>query len=636
MTYSHSIHIKNNICVFVALCLSAVAGVYPAYGQKVSQAQSADTVTLANKLITEKKIWQANKLLRSYCSRHSKDFSAFWLSAQTSTWLSNYGQADSMYRRALKLQPGNDQLLIDYTRELLYKAQFRKASKLLDSLEKMNTSQPAVLLLRARQYYWIGEPAVALNYIDKVLAIETGNTEALQLREEIRLATALKLGVYGSYLVDNQPYETYLGNLKVEKYFNKYLDLYFLGNEYSFRQPLVAVAQWATVNNKMYFPSARLHLNYGGGFIKFPSGNNTDWTASAGLLEDISPHFSFELNGEHAPYMDTRKSVDSNLSVYRVAAKLNFHKRQWSAQAAYVNTTFQDNNNVNAKYAWLLAPIWITPISKLHIGYSFSYSNSDKNRYVPTKSFSQLLNEYSPGYKIAGAYDPYFTPIEMVTNSLLFSFNIDVLPSVNFGINGDIGTGTTSNPYLYFAKDSAGPVHVATGYTSEHFTPYNVTTALNFSPGNTWLIAVRYTYRNTFFFNSNYVSIGIEKSFAGSNKIKKRGVSDDFSMQVMDIEQRLKGLADCKDGDKLLAALSKIKGDLRALREKQNKKLAMSELAPDSDEASQLQDHIDGLDEMIRDIETVELDRESLDSDAVLKEKARQLSSISYRGSNGR
>lgn len=630
MSYPHAYNIIKYLINTTVATAVFTCGALNLNAQTNTAKQSADTVGMANELIAGKKIYQANKLLKGYVSRHLKDFNAVALNAQTNTWLTNYHQADSLYRLAMKLQPGNNQVKTDYILMLLYMGKFKKAGAMIADLEKSGNTSATVSLLHARLLYWTGEPHKALTYVNSVLEAEPENADANQLFEEIREARALRVGIYGSYLLDNQPYETYYGNIKIEQYRNKYIDLYAIGSQYNFVQPRVTEAQWATLNNKMYFPAAKLKVNYGGGYMKFPTTGKTDWTASIGLVEQFAPHLNLELNGERSPYLDTRRSIDSSLSVYRFSGKLNFQKREWSGQLAYMNNTFKDNNSINTTYGWLLAPLWITPISKLHIGYSLSYSNANKSSYRPTQSLSQILNEYTPTYKITGVYDPYFTPAEMLTNSLLFSFGLDITRSVSFSLNGDVGTGTASNPYSSLKRDSAGPVYVGTAFTKEQFTPYDITTGFNIHPKGMWQVSGKYTYRSTFFFNSNYVSVGIEKGFAGAKKRQVK-TGDSFSDGIMDAEQRLKALRSVADADMLDKAVKKIKEELEALKAEQEKRLSLSEFTPDSEEAGMLQDRRDNIEEMLKEIDVAN----AAGNGTSLKERIQQLSAIRYHGNSG-
>ena len=626
MTYPHIANIKKYLYSTILF-----VGAICSFHDTNAQSNPADTVAIANKLVADKKIYQANKLLNGYVARHPKAFDAVWLNAQTNTWLTNYTQADTLYKIALKIQPKNGAVQMDYIRMLLYMGKFSMAEKLLDSLDGSGSGNTGFSVLRARMHFWAGAPDKALAILGKVLEADAGNTEANEMLEEIRQARALRVSLNGSYLLDNQPYEAYYSNLKVEQYRNKYLDLYLVASQYNFVQPNTTDAQWATLNNKMFFPAAKLHINYGGGMVKFPTTGYTDWTANVGLVEQFAPHFNLELNGERSPYLDTRRSIDSSLSVTRFSGKLNFQKREWSAQLTYLNSSFKDNNTINTAYAWLMVPVWISQISKLHLGYSIAYANADKNSYRPSKTLSQVLSEYNSSYKIAGMYDPYFTPSEMLSNSLLFSFNLDITKAVSFSLSGDVGTATTSNPYLSLARDSAGPVHITTAFLPDHFNPYSISTGINIHPGAMWQVTARYSYKSTYFFTSNYVSVGIEKGFGRSKKrmLKTKDMGGDaFGARIKEIEQRLKALRSITDADKLEQELAKIKADLETLKAEQERRLSMTEITPESDEATVLQDRKESIDEMLKEIDAANAGQSETD-------RAQQLSWVIYRGNSG-
>jgi len=367
--------------------------------------------------------------------------------------------------------------------------------------------------------------------------------------------------------------------------------------------------------------------------VKFPVKNTVGWTGEFGLNEKISQHFDIDLGVDHVPYFGTKASIDTDLSVTRVSAMLNYHVRNWQAQAAYLNSIYPDNNSVYAVYAWALAPIAVFPTGKFQLGYSISYNNSNSDRYVPVNSLSEILTNYNQ--PIAGVYDPYFTPNSLFTNSALAALSLNLSPKVNINLNGDIGYSTLSNPYFFLNKNSAGSLVVEKGFSTVNFVPYDASFALNYQVNKSWLLNAKYTYRSTYFFNSNFVTIGIQKNFLHHDKMQsEKAPKSAFMKAVLDVEQKIQSLYSCKNKQDLAQSVDKIKNQIIALRDAQMKRKNTTEILPGSDEALRLQDRYNSLNDMLNEINEVSLDDKDYNGNKKtwLIDKQYELTSIYYGG----
>ena len=244
------------------------------------------------------------------------------------------------------------------------------------------------------------------------------------------------------------------------------------------------------------------------------------------------------------------------------------------------------------------------------------------------------MANYTPNPSIGGDYIPYFTPYDQYINAVLVSFGVNASKEVSININGDVGYGSIYNPYFYLDKNAAGSVYIAKGYSTENFTPYSASFGLNYKINKSWNLSGKYTYRSTYFFNSNYVTIGLDKSFLPRKKDTKANGKSAFSKSIMDIEDKIQSLYRCKNEKDLKQSVSSIKSQLVLLRDAQLKKKTMTEVAPGSQQALLLQDRYNSLNEMIADLDGVNLD----DKDAKdnkrewLTDKQFELTSIHYNG----
>ena len=595
-----------------------------------------DTFKTANQLIAQKKYKKAYSLLESYHTKHPKDLNSEWLMAQVKYFNSDYRQSYKHYENAVKNNPNNEYLKLDYIHSLMDMDRMTQADNQLNMMEQAGREYSAISLLRARQHYYRGDYMKALAHMKKYTNTDAGSAEGKQLRDEIELARAPKLTLTAGYLTDNQPLSVLNTGVKFEKYFNRYLTPYINVEDYHFMQNQTSDAPWFKLGNRLYFPLAGLNVNINAGVMRFPVKNETAFTGELELNEKLSHQFDIRLDVERVPYMDTKISIDSNITANRFAAMLNWHLRSWKAQAGFLNSTYPDNNNVYSAYAWALAPVFSFPKGQLLLGYSLSYSGANENRYAPEKKASEILAIYSSGSNIAGVYNPYFTPDKMLVNAVIGTFNVNLSSKVDISINANVGYASLSNPYFYLNASSYTNKVVYSAFSTETFVPYNGTFGLNYHIDKSWLLTAKYMYRSTYFFNSNYVSLTLNKAFIHREKEKPKKTSKTpYMSKIYDVENKLKGLYSCKNSNDLRNSVRSIRNQLVVMRDEQLQRKNQHEITPNSDEANLIQEHVDNLNEMISDIDNVNLNDAEVKTEKStwLAERLRELSAIVYNAS---
>lgn len=599
-----------------------------------SKQDAPDAFKTAKDYIAKKQFRKANRVLKTYHAAHPKDMNVLWLQAQVQLYRNNNKQSNDLYQSAIKLEPNNDYLKLSYIHSLADMGKTGQAENMLYVMENGGSDYSDIALLHARLYYYQGNNKKAAAHVKKALQYDGNSTEANELNDQINIAKAPKISLTTSYLSDNQPLSVLMSGIRLEKSFHRALTLYVDGSDYHFMQNKVSDAPWIKAGNKMYFPKAGLRVNVGAGVMKFPIKDEVSWTGELSLNEKISQQFDVDLGVDRVPYFGTKSSVDTNISAMRFSAMLNWHKSNWLAQAAFINSTYRDNNNVYSAYAYFLAPIVVFPTGKLQMGLSSSYSSADENRYQPTRTVGEVLANYTPNPRIGGDYIPYFTPYDQYINAVLLSFGVNASKEVSININGDVGYGSTYNPYFFLDKNAAGSVFIAKGYSTEHFTPHSASFALNYKISKSWNLSGKYTYRSTYFFNSNYVTVGLDKSFLPHKTDAKGNGKSAFGRSIMDVEDKIQSLYRCKNETDLKQSVNSIRSQLVLLRDAQLKKKTMTEVAPGSQQALQLQDRYNSLNDMIADIDNVNLnDKEGKENKREwLTDKQFELTSIHYNG----
>jgi hypothetical protein len=599
---------------------------------KKDKAAETDTFKIANRLIAKRKYGKANKILSCYHKNHPGDVNSIWLQAQAKLYSNNFRQSDKLYKGALKIQPDNDYVQLSYIHSLLDMGKNETAGNMLNSMEQSGKSYSDMSFLYAQLYFWEGNYLQSSAYLKKALQQDGGKKEFNDLYDQLEYSRSPKASISTSYLTDNQPLTAVISSLKFENYFSRFADLYISCDEYHFLQDKVSDAPWVSVGDKLFFPKIGLQINAALGYFQFPVIPLSGASGHLSITKKITRQFDLEVVADHGPYLDTRASIDTNVKVSKLAGMLNWHRRSWKGQAAYLTSLFDNNKYVYSAYAWVMAPIVTFPSGQLQIGYSTSYSTSNVNSYTAVNSLRDILANYTPNQSIAGIYTPYFTPNDLIVNSALLSFNINLSKKVNLALNGDIGYGSINNPYLFLDKNSAGTVFINKGYSIEHFTPADASIAINYHIDKTWLLQAKYVYRSTYFFTSNYGSLSLEKSFQGKRKEHAHTGKSAFMDKIQDIQDRIHALYACTNPAELKLSVNKIKGEVTVLRDEQKMLRNTSEILPNSDKALLLQDRYDGLNDMLNELNSISLDdaKDSGNKSEWLVDKLYELTAISY------
>ncbi len=603
---------------------------------KSAKAGQPDTFKIANRFIAKKKYRKANAILKKYNQAHPNDMNAHWLRAQSYLWLTNNKRSDQQYTEARKLEPGNDYLNLNYIQALLYMGRYHAADSLMGRLEDADQQYASIAYMRAQQSYWMGDYRRAAAYIKQAIREGDKDNEARGLCDQIAIARAPLLSFSTSYLSDNQPLTAVISSIKLEKYFHKLLTLYVAVDEYHFIQNRMSDAPWVRVGDKLYFPKAGIKLTAEAGIMKFPVMNTVSATGNLDMNIRVSRQFDITLSGGYVPYLDTKTSIDTNVTATKLAAMLNWHKRKWLGQAALLNTIFPGNNNVYSAYAYVMAPIAGWSWGQFNIGYSTSYSNSDKNSYTAINSLHDIFAAYNASASIPGIYSPYFAPSQLYVNAGLASLELNMSKKLTLRLSGDVGYGSIWNPYLYLNKDPGGNVYVAKGYSMESFTPSDVTAALSFKINKTWLLTAKYMYRNTYFFTSNYGSIGVSKSFLHT---RIDWLSDSsghsFSRSVKELDGQIQDLYSALNAVQLKGAVAEVEMHITNLIAANKAMPGHSEILQNSELSDLSQARYDALNDMLSELHSISLD--DYDASAGTKsqwltEKLYELTAIRYNG----
>jgi len=481
---------------------------------------SRDTLELTRNLRNEGKMGQAFRLAKKYYKNHSTDLNARWLFAQVSYFNNRFGKSKSLYEMTIRSAPKNLYLQLDYGKMLVNIGEFEKAKPYLKTYLDYEPGNSQVFASLAKIDYWQGDYNAALKKIEKAQPSESESRDIHMLCENILIAKSPWINITEGYLTDDQPLQTYTTQIQGGMFLHPLSFLHFDLEVPVFRKESATYsAFWFQAGNKSIIGKAGINIDAGIGMIKFPVGNNFNWTGNLSFEKKLFRHLKITLNAERSPYFYTVRSIDTAIIENRYAAKVRWEKfRSWSGEIAFDFHRFPfDKNNLYTLYGWVFTPPLRLSVFEFRIGYSFNHSTTDKLNFVPEKTLAEILANYDASEPIKGIYDPYFTPRDQVSHSAIIGIGIFPWKPVDLSVNASFGIlGSAMIPYFYLDKNAI----ISQGLVKEKYQPIQVNALANIHLSGIIKLQVFYTYHRTYYFTSNYAGIGMRISLWHGTKKK--------------------------------------------------------------------------------------------------------------------
>ncbi|HTX88693.1 MAG TPA: tetratricopeptide repeat protein [Bacteroidales bacterium] len=473
----------------------------------------ADTLEMSRRLRDHGKIREASSLSGTYYRHHPDDFNALWLYAQISWLAGHYHRSCALYEKAMQMAPKNLYLQLDYANILVSRGDYPKARPLLETYLAYDTGHTGARLGLANLYYGECRYPEAMAELDRVQRPDKDLSAYLALRNKVILARSPWLDLKEGFLTDDQPLGSLTSRLATGLYLHplSFLD-FAIQVPVFFKSNGAYPAYWLTAENISYISRPRMKIGLEAGILKFPVLSKYSWTGSVDLEKTMLHHLVLSVSGAYKPYFATLSSIDTAVMEGDLAASVAWNDpEKWNGDFTFDFHYFPINkNSVYSFNGWIFAPPVKFSVIELRLGYGFNYSTSTTNCYVPVQSLDEVIATYDPNGSLAGVYDPYFTPDRQQIHSALLSARFWPRKPFSLGLNVNFGFYATAQvPYLYLDKDNAGQFYIDRDFFHKNFLTGSATVFADARISTTFRLHAEYTYYNTLFFISHYVSLGM-------------------------------------------------------------------------------------------------------------------------------
>jgi hypothetical protein len=475
--------------------------------------ENRDTLTLVKVLMENGDNAKAAQLLEGWTRNHPKDTDAIWRYAQNQYLLKKFGHSQELFRQALSGEPQNLYLKLDYIESLLNMGRLSKAGQQLNLLSKKEAADPYAQHLWAKWHYWSGNLLTAQQLADK--ASKNKSVHAPALLKEIKKSRSPVVSIAGAYSTDTQPLDrintiTSLGlarsnllNLQLNMEYGKILD-----------SEIPASTHLVEIYNKFSISKTGTKINVGGGIFKL---NEFDLNAlyAITITQRLPDNIQLELSGRHLPYLYTRASIGTTVFTDQLRVTAHWMERHGlEVNTGFQKDIFQDRNEINTAWVWLLSPAIRLKNLTGKIGYTFSFSDSELSMYQAVQTLEQILSSPDPLAQIDGIYNPYFTPNSMYIHAALLSLQLSLGKKMNITLKGNHGFyAHAKNPYLYLNSDQNSAIFIDRGFEKTLFTPFKYEGKLDLELSDRLGLSAAYLYQRIFFYDIQTAIIHLNHYF---------------------------------------------------------------------------------------------------------------------------
>ncbi len=496
---------KLLLIIFIFLAFTSIIG---------AQNQLVDsTLAQANRLRDANRFEEAAAILGSFEKQYPGNIWVERLFAQTLFWMQDFDGAATIYERAIGYHPEDMAVKFEYALMLFDQNNFEKAKPLLLEYTQAPEYAGEAEALLAKINYYLGEYGDASSHLQKAIALNPNDQSVVKMHHEVQRIIRPNLGIGADYINDQQPMQTIGPSLQFNWYRSNMLDFSVSGNLLKYADiPNPNIISSLLFTNRFHINNSRLKIHVSAGGFYSDLGKEINWAGSIQLVKEFVSPLKIDLKVERSNYSYTISSVSSLLMVNQVALNISIGRQDdWNGLLGSQLISFPDDNYVNSYYAWVLSrPIKFSSF-KLSLGYAFSYMNAKEDRFAPATTVEQIIEDETYDQKIEGRYDPYYTPINQINNSLLLNLSFQPSPSAIFNAHASVGLySLIDGPYFFLDHDTENNLTIKKDFATQNYIPMDLGISFRKEISKKLELTTSYRYLSTYYFVSHNFNLGFK------------------------------------------------------------------------------------------------------------------------------
>lgn len=508
-----------------AIGLAAAPAILASPRASAAQERTLDARAQAIRLRDAGDFKAAIAVLRAHLATHPGDGDALRLLAQLLYWTKDFAGARATSEQALTIHPEDTELRLQYAQMLIETWSGHRAREVLAPVISSATGGRADAILGTLDY-WEGD----LNGADKHFrsAIAAGNADPAvrRMHADIAVLTAPWIRIAPSYEHDDQPIDRKGAHAEIGWFPipSTSLSLSGDGMQLDAADTVSRTVSQAELGMRHYAAAAHADIQLGIGGVKRSFGAGSDMIGDIGVAVHLPQHFVLGVNASRSAYLATEASLSQAVMTNKAMAYLRFqHPAGWLGETAYRLERFPDSNNLTSAYAWLLAPLVHSSQLNLGLGYAGSLQNSSESRFAlahPTQPFPPG----DPRFDLEGRYQPYYTPIDIQSHSVIGAVSAHPSPATTFNAGGSYAFYATESAPVFMPVSTTAPAAVSVQRLSftRHFNPWTAHASFTANATADVAFTANAEVFGTAFYMATSASVGLTYRLA-SRAIRRAG-----------------------------------------------------------------------------------------------------------------
>lgn len=371
--------------------------------------------------------------------------------AQSLASTKQFDEAARIYEEVLRSSPSSRDAQLGLARVRLWQGRYREARRRFEQLLARNGGDADAAEGAATAAYWSGDFRTAGREFRALAASHPDRETVRRSLDELRSASATTESFEAAVVDDDQPFRSSRTTARISIFsdpltrWDAGAGAYTVSSDAGGRH----AAPFVLLQNETVLPALRLTLTPSLGVIRTPDGNAHAIGAASARFRP-APHDSLSLSF-------ARREILSNATrlypFVDVTALRWEHDRPWLASIGIEHDRFSDRNSAKAADAYVLWPVGSFRAWKFWAGASALTRSTDESRFYvngitatldPSGSFFH--------YTYRGAYDPYWTPRNLVEGRLILAMERRFDSGATMRLQGD--GGRASDRAVGFWPDS--------------------------------------------------------------------------------------------------------------------------------------------------------------------------------------
>ena len=421
------------------------------------------------------------------------------------------------YEKLLLLYPSENDLRLEYAQVLFEKGLYEYSIQQLSEYSDRGGEHIIALEMQGNAYMWQARYIKAKAVLEKILRRQSDNPVAREGLRAINTIISPYLNITHQFRVDDQPLQSHAGALELKMYRNQFLAPRLSFQYFNFSSRVVLPPQnvvWWELGNRFHWLEANIFLDAGFGYYEDLGSQNDQWNYDLTLGKNWPRGFLTSISFNKSPYFTTLASIEQEVNVEQLEFKLSRpFEFNLNGEAAYVYKRYYDGNEGKNLYAYLMYSFLRTDMINIKLGYGYNYDDTRESRFFSTQSLEEVIN--SGVYdNIEGRYDPYFTPKEQTSHSVIANVQANLNSWIQLNVGSSISLYASSQiPYIYLGESSLGELELMREFQNRQQDVIELRAGLTLRPLDFIQIGLQFEYQDLFFYEQYNFSSAVNIRF---------------------------------------------------------------------------------------------------------------------------